>query len=198
MKKLILFLILMYSSFQASAYVSPVGFSFTHKGEGLNFPPKDWSVYGLRTNFFGAENKSVVGFDIGGLNITDELMGGVQIGGFNLNNKKSYLVGMQFGVISNVNKGESLALGWQLAGISNHNEGAAKVIGAQMAIFANIGKKTKVYGTQLAIYNRAETVVGVQLGVVNYCDNLHGFQIGLLNVCKSCLIEIMPGVNIGI
>lgn len=178
------------------AYFSPIGFSFTSKGESLNFPPKEWSVYGFRTNFFGAENKEVVGLDVGGYNLTRELMAGVQLGGVNVTEKKAYFLGAQFGLFANINRGDTSVLGVQMSAIVNNNKGPTDIIGIQVAL-ANVGDKTSVYGYQMAIYNRAYRVVGAQLGIVNYADNLHGVQIGLLNICKSCLIGIMPGINIG-
>ncbi|MCR9203987.1 MAG: hypothetical protein NXH75_05395 [Halobacteriovoraceae bacterium] len=197
MKNIALFLIVfLIIPINTQAYFSPLGFSFTSEGEALNFPPKDWSVYGLRTNLFGAENKEVVGFDIGGFNLTRELMAGVQFGGVNVTEKKAYILGAQFGAFANINRGDTNILGVQISAIVNNNKGPTNIIGAQMAV-ANVGDKTSIYGYQLAIYNRAYRVVGAQVGIVNYADNLHGVQIGLLNICKSCLIGIMPGINIG-
>ena len=197
MKKSLLILLfsLLISSTSTNAIVSPVGFSFISKGLHGQFPPIDWSVYGMRFNVFGAEHKNVVGIDVGGYNVTNELFGGMQLGLFNYNKKTSYIVLGQIGLV-NTNVGKTFALGGQLGIFANNNEGPATIIGIQAAI-ANLGKQTTIYGWQLGVYNRAFRVVGFQFGLVNYADNLHGFQVGLLNMCKSCLIEIMPGINMG-
>jgi hypothetical protein len=180
---------------ESFALVSPIGFSFTSEGKYGNFPPKDWSVYGLRFNFFGAENKQVVGIDIGGLNITSELFAGMQLGLINYSKKDAYIILSQLGVM-NTNEGRTIAVGSQLALLSNYNKGSTDIIGIQLAL-ANIGKSTSIYGWQLGAYNRTEKVVGFQFGIVNYAEKLHGIQIGLLNICKSCLVGVMPGINIG-
>lgn len=73
-KFILLFTIILILSFQTEAAWSPLGFSFTHKGDYLNFPKDDWNVYGIRTNFFGASHKKVIGLDFGGLNITKEVL----------------------------------------------------------------------------------------------------------------------------
>lgn len=194
--RIITFIFLFFTSLNINAYFSPIGFSFTHEGDYLQFPKRKHDVYGFRTNLLGMENKRVVGLDVGVWNITDELFGGTQIGVVNVNRKDSYILGMQFGFILNRNDGQTRALGYQVAGIANYNPGGAQILGLQAAL-VNVGKNN-VYGFQLGLYNRAETIIGLQLGVVNYCENLHGIQVGLINSCKSCLISLMPGINIGI
>lgn len=190
-----MFFTLLMSSSKIFALVSPVGFSFISKGVQGQFPPKEWSVYGLRFNIFGAEHKNVAGIDAGGYNVTNEMFAGMQVGLFNYNKKDSYFVIGQLGLM-NTNVGKTFALGGQIAIFANNNKGPTDIVGIQFAM-ANLGKQTTIYGWQLGIYNRAARVVGFQMGLVNYAENLHGFQLGLLNMCKSCLIEIMPGINMG-
>lgn len=217
---------LTFISFNISAAFSPIGFSFTSKGKYLNFPPQDWDVYGFRTNFFGGVNRRVVGFDVGGFNVTTEMFAGSQMGGVNVSVKDAYIVGFQTALLYNKNEGNTYVLGAQMGLFTNYNKGPATIVGAQFGL-VNVGKKTNVYGVQmgayntanrvvgsqfgvanasndgtiygyqLGVYNRALRVVGFQLGILNYADNLHGIQLGLLNICKSCAIGIMPGVNIG-
>ncbi len=196
MRKILMILsILVFCSQTAHAYFSPVGFSFTHKGVDGQFPKKDWDVYGVRVNVLSAEHRRVVGMDFGVINTTTEYFAGAALGLINANDKSTRILGLQFGLFSNYNKGDTKGLGIQGSLFSNHNKGPAHLIGMQMAI-ANTGQNN-IYGLQMGVYNRADRIVGLQMGVVNYCSNLHGFQIGLLNICKSCLIGIMPGVNIG-
>ncbi len=193
-----LFMLMSFLGFQITqqvyGYASPIGFSFTSAGEYGNFPPSDWSVYGLRFNFFGAENKRVVGLDVGGLNVTTELFTGLQLGFINRNKKDAYLILSQIGFV-NINSGRTIAVGSQM-GFLNNNQGPTDIIGVQLGA-VNTGKAVSVYGWQMGAYNRAEKVVGFQFGVVNYADNLYGIQLGLLNICKSCLVSAMPGINIG-
>lgn len=193
--KALAFSLLLIVSVNTFAIVSPVGFSFISKGEAGQFPAKNWSVYGLRFNIFGAEHKNVVGIDVGGYNVTNEMFGGMQVGFFNYNKKNSYIILGQLGLM-NTNVGKTFALGGQIALFSNNNKGPADIVGIQAAL-VNIGKQTSIYGWQLGVYNRAYRVVGFQMGIINYAENLHGFQLGLLNLCKSCAIKVMPGINMG-
>lgn len=193
MKFILLFALL--STQKVFGLASPIGFSFTSEGKYGNFPPKDWSVYGLRFNVFGAENKNVMGIDIGGLNMTSELFAGMQLGFINIAKKDAYIALAQIGV-ANVNAGRTVAVGTQLGLLFNSNQGPADIIGVQLAP-VNVGKEVSIYGWQLGGFNRAKKVVGFQFGVVNYTDNLYGVQVGLVNICKSCLIGVMPGINIG-
>jgi hypothetical protein len=177
------------------AKFSPVGFSFTHKGEAGQFPHESWDVYGARFNLLSAKHNRVVGLDMGVLSETKKLSAGVQMSVYNLNEGETRIFPLQLGLIANANYGGTKGLGMQASIFANYNKGPAHIVGFQMAI-ANLGRNN-IYGMQMGLYNRADRIVGLQLGVVNYCSNLHGVQIGLLNVCKSCLIGLMPGINIG-
>lgn len=193
MKIAVLFLTII--SLNTHCLVSPIGFSFTSEGEYGNFPPKDWSVYGIRFNVFGAENKQVVGLDFGGYNVTTDLIAGMQMGLFNHSKKDAYFILGQFGLM-NSNKGKTYALGTQFAVFSNYNKGATEIVGIQFAL-ANVGNETSVYGWQMGVYNKAKKIVGFQMGLINYVDSLYGIQLGLLNFCNSCFIPVSPGINIG-
>lgn len=191
---LILFTALLLSPHTLAAF-SPIGFSFTSEGEVGQFPHKDWSVYGVRFSAIEGTHRQVVGLDIGVLSQTTELSSGVQISVLNLNQKRTFVFGLQLGAIANNNRGPMSGFGLQMSLLSNYNKGKGHFVGVQMA--ASNVSHNNVYGMQLGLYNKARRVVGFQVGVMNYCGNLHGMQIGLLNVCKSCLIGIMPGINIG-
>ncbi len=190
-------IILLITCLQPSVFgaFSPVGFSFTHKGEAGQFPHESWDVYGVRFNVLSAKHNRVVGLDMGLLSETKKLSAGVQLSGFNYNEGETRIFPLQLGLIANNNQGSTKGLGMQASIFANYNKGPAHIIGFQMAI-ANVGRNN-IYGMQMGLYNRADRIVGLQLGIVNYCGNLHGVQIGLLNVCKSCLIGLMPGINIG-
>lgn len=142
------------------------------------FPPKHFTVNGLRISGIYGISRKVRGIDIGLLgNSTDEHFAGIAVAG-----------------IMNLNHGTSKVIGLQLAGVTNMNKGAGEVYGFQVSL-ANIAKYTDIYGVQIGLYNRARNVRGLQIGLFNHCLNLVGVQIGLANFNEGGPFVVSPLIN---
>ncbi|MES2389157.1 MAG: hypothetical protein V4543_14235 [Bacteroidota bacterium] len=83
--------------------------------------------------------------------------------------------------------------GVQIAGAANFSRGIAG--GLSIAVGTN--QSGNVKGTQIAVFNKADTVYGLQLGVVNIARSVKGTQIGVVNLCDSSTGVPIGLVNLG-
>lgn len=180
----------------ASAAITPVSINIV---PGAQFPPSDFGVTGARLSALIGRNSSVSGIDVGLLgNITSQDFNGVAISGlFNATNGSTKIYGFQLAGLTNINTNKTDVYGIQGTLGINSNTAAASVIGLQLGLLANIAPFTDVYGFQIGLYNRANTVHGFQIGLVNVTNSLHGVQIGLVNVNNQGLFRISPVLNVG-
>jgi len=139
-------------------------------------------VYGIQgAGFFNINGGSTVAAQAAGFgNLNFKEFSGVQWGGFTNINLKS-VHGVSIAGFANVTNGESR--GVQLAGFSNIQTGNYR--GSQIAGFSNIADG-HIDGSQIAaFFNYGKKVRGTQIGVFNYADSLGGVPIGLVSIVKS-------------
>ena len=155
--------------------IQAAGFFNVNRGE-----TKAVQVAGFaNTNLSEARGIQFAGFANTNLNS----MHGVQVAGFN-NYSKGPSTGVQVAGFSNVHlgsyKGSQVAgfanvnsnelLGTQIAGFTNIATG--KIAGSQIASFFNYGKKVR--GTEISLFNYADSLGGVPVGLVSFVN--HGYH----------------------
>lgn len=165
----------------------------------IQYPNKNVPIRAGRASIFWGNHDSVHGTDVGILgNIVNKDFVGTSISGlFQSTNGTATILGLQLSGITNINRGKTHAAGVQAAGLFNISKGENNIYGVQLAALGNLGKKNKIYGFQLGIYNRAEVVYGFQLGVLNITDRLYGLQIGALNISHKNGLLFFPVINAG-
>jgi hypothetical protein len=179
---------------QVRAALSPLAVSIA---PGIQFPPADFTVTGLRLSVLVGQHRDVYGFDFGLIgNMTQQTFSGLAVSGlFNYTGGTTNVIGLQAAALLNYNTNKTSILGIQLAAV-NSNTASSKLIGLQLAL-SNLSPFTRVYGMQLGLYNKAQDVYGFQIGLVNYAGSLHGLQIGLVNFNTSGLFFVSPILNFG-
>lgn len=185
MSKLIqLFLFITIFSFAGFSYAKPPVGSATPIGLGIyppvQFPNTKFAVSGVRMSVLMGENREMSGIDIG-------LIG---------NNTGQDFVGLAIAGLFNWNQGTATIFGAQLAGIINLNEERGSVYGLQLAI-VNQSQFIDIYGLQVGLFNKANSIYGLQVGLFNYTKNLHGLQIGLANYNDGGPFRVSPLINFG-
>ncbi|WP_413561219.1 LA_2272 family surface repeat-containing protein [Bdellovibrio sp. HCB209] len=190
-----LFLSVLLLTSTSQAAFTPLGVSIAPP---VQFPPRDFSITGVRLNVLWGHHRDVYGFDLGVLgNITDQDFVGVGLaGGFNATYGSTTIIGLQLAGLGNYNQQKTTVVGLQAALFMNYNVAESSVSGVQLAL-ANISPATSVYGVQLGVYNKARAVYGLQVGLVNMADNLHGVQIGLVNFNNTGPFKVSPLLNVG-
>lgn len=165
----------------------------------VQFPPKDYSITGLRLSGLFGTHRDVMGIDLGLLgNITENSFTGIALSGlFNITRGTTNAIGAQLAGLTNINTNKTAVYGVQVAALVNANTAESKIVGGQIALLANVSEFTSLYGVQVGIYNRARDVYGFQIGLVNVATALHGIQIGLANINQTGVIGVSPIINIG-
>lgn len=144
------------------------------------FPSPNFTVQGLRLSALMGENREMHGIDIGLIgNSTGQDFSGLAVSG-----------------LFNWNQGETTIFGLQLAGVINLNQEGGRVYGVQLAL-VNQSQFMDIYGVQIGLYNRANSIYGFQVGLFNYTNNLHGLQIGLANYNEGGPFRVSPLINFG-
>jgi hypothetical protein len=167
--------------------------------------PKDWNVYGLRTNIIYGKNQDIYGLDFGVLaNRADNLTGiqiagavnrvsesvrGVQIVGFANNVFNADIIGMQIG-FGNAAK--------NLTGIQFGCFAEATDSSTGIQCGAIFSKTDNLKGLQLGFVNITEKGFGVQLGILNMATGMSGLQIGLINMMPNGFLPVFPIINFSI
>lgn len=168
----------------ASGGISPIGISLVPP---VQFPPRDWDIYGVRLNIFVGAGRDVGFIDVGVLgNIVDGNLSGIEIAGL-YNRIGSSDGAIQAACIMNYSKHDFC--GVQL-GLVNSVDGDMQGLQAGAVNLAQDGA-----GVQLGVFNRAERFSGLQIGFANYAYQLEGVQIGVFNVIEDSNIPFMPIVN---
>jgi hypothetical protein len=86
--------------------------------------------------------------------------------------------------------------GLAISGLFNYNRVTSTIVGFQIAAGANINEaSSRLYGVQIAVYNKVSTVYGLQLGLINVAHELHGIQIGLINFNEAGPFKASPIIN---
>lgn len=193
---LILSLSLLSFSFPALAATSPLGVSVVPP---VQFPADDFSITGARFSLLWGRHRHFYGLDIGGIgNITDQEFVGLSLAGvFNATHGTTSIIGLQAAGAANINTNKTSVYGIQFALGVNSNSASSKVVGVQAALLANLSQHTDIYGVQMGLYNKAQTVRGLQIGLVNVATSLYGLQIGLVNFHHKGIFAVSPIVNIG-
>ncbi len=140
------------------------------------------NVYGAQgAGFFNLNRGEVKAAQFAGFtNVNLGEARGVQVSGFSNVNVKS-----ADGVLATgfVNYTGDPSYGVQLAGFGNVQVGDYR--GSQFAGFTNIATE-KISGSQIsAFYNHGRNVRGTQIGLFNYADSLGGVPIGLISFVNS-------------
>ncbi len=140
------------------------------------------NVYGIQASGFfnvnGGETKAAQLTGFANVNFHD--FQGVQLGGFGNVNLKS-ADGVQVAGFANLANGPSKGL--QIAGFANLQ--TDRFIGSQFAGFGNVGLK-HVSGSQISAFgNYGKDVRGTQIGLFNYADSLGGVPIGLVSFVRT-------------
>lgn len=140
------------------------------------------NVYGAQgAGFFNLNRGKVKAAQFAGFtNVNLGEARGVQVSGFSNVNVKS-----ADGVLATgfVNYTGDPSYGVQLAGFGNVQVGDYR--GSQFAGFTNIATE-KISGSQIsAFYNHGRNVRGTQIGLFNYADSLGGVPIGLISFVNS-------------
>lgn len=187
----IVFILLILTNAQAA--VSPVAFGIVPP---VQFPPKDFSVTGLRVSVVGS-HRDMYGVDLGLLgNITAQDFTGIALSGlFNKTDGTVTAIGGQIAGLANWNNNKTTVYGLQLAAL-NKNKATSTVVGLDLGLI-NLTEQTGIYGVQAGIYNKARVVYGFQIGLVNETTDLHGIQIGLVNFHHKGLFVVSPIINVG-
>lgn len=130
--------------------------------------------------FANTNLSEVRGVQLAGFANTNLLsMNGVQVAGFN-NFSRGTSVGVQVSGFSNIHLGRYK--GSQIAGFANMNKGGIQ--GTQIAGFANFAAD-KITGSQISSFlNFGRNVRGTQIGLFNYADSLGGVPVGLVSFVK--------------
>ncbi len=156
---------------------------------GVELPPANWSVAGLRLNILVGRHCDLWGVDIGGLG--NELTGSLTgLQGAGLWNR----IGEADAAIQTaglVNLCERDFCGLQTAGIYNWT--GEEFMGLQVGLLNRAGGLT---GVQIGLYNAADHGCGLQIGLINAARALDGLQIGLANVNAESALGFFPIVNI--
>jgi hypothetical protein len=194
----ILTLVLFVSTFawNAHAALSPVSLGLVPP---VQFPPTDYTITGASVSLLYGEHRDIYGLDIGVLgNITNQTFTGIGISGiFNITHGQATILGLQLAGITNMATQKISVVGLQVAGAVNELTASSTVTGVQLALLANLADHTDIYGFQIGLYNRAQSVYGFQIGLVNVANSLHGIQIGLVNFHTTGLFAVSPIINIG-
>ncbi len=179
----------------AAAAVSPLAISIV---KPIQFPSEDFSITGARLSLLWGKHRDVYGLDFGLLgNITEQTFTGLSVSGlFNITHGTTTILGLQLAGLANVNTNKTNAYGLQLALLTNYQDAASSIVGVQVAL-ANLTPHTDVYGLQVGLYNKAQSVHGLQIGIVNSTSDLHGIQIGLVNFNEKGMFGVSPILNIG-
>lgn len=175
------------------AAVSPVAFGIVPP---VQFPPKDFSITGLRLSVVGS-HRDMYGVDLGLIgNITAQDFTGIAIsGGFNKTEGTVTALGAQIAGLANWNTNKTTVYGIQAAAL-NMNKATSTVVGLDVAL-VNLTEQTAIYGLQAGLYNKARVVYGFQIGLVNEATDLHGIQIGIVNFHHRGLFAVCPIINMG-
>ncbi len=139
------------------------------------------NVFGIQAaGFFNVNGGSTVAAQWAGyVNLNFNDFSGVQSSGFTNINLKS-VHGASIAGFANITNGESR--GVQIAGFSNIQRGSYK--GSQIAGATNIAGD--IDGSQISsLFNRGKKVRGTQIGLFNYADSLGGVPIGLVSFVKE-------------
>ncbi len=193
--KLVLLTALLLGMMQANASNSPLSVNFLPP---IQFPSGDFQIRGLRLSVLWGSETEMYGLDVGAIgNVTTTAFGGAAIAGaFNLNYSAADIYILQVAGLANINLGATNIYGLQVTAGTNHNGADANVYGMQLAPI-NLCTQTKVYGFQIGLYNRADTITGFQIGFINVTKNLHGLQIGFLNFDETGMFQVSPFLNVG-
>lgn len=164
----------------------------------VQFPSSDFTVTGLRASLLYGQHQQVYGFDFGLIgNVTTQRFTGIAVSGlFNYTKGETTAIGAQLAGLTNMNSGKTNVYGVQAALGMNYNTAESSVTGLQLAA-VNLSEHTNIYGVQVGLYNKAQTVYGFQIGLVNVVDNLHGLQIGLINFHRQGVFTVSPILNFG-
>lgn len=151
--------------------IQVAGFFNVNRGE-----TKAVQVAGFaNTNLSEVRGVQFVGF----ANTNLSSMHGVQVAGFS-NFSRGTSVGVQVSGFSNVHLGRYK--GSQIAGFSNVNKDGIQ--GTQIAGFTNFATD-KITGSQISsFFNFGRNVRGTQIGLFNYADSLGGVPVGLVSFVK--------------
>ncbi len=179
----------------SAASVSPLAVGLI---KPVQFPPGDFSITGARLSLLWGQHRDLYGIDVGLLgNITEQTFTGLAVSGlFNATHGTTTILGLQLAGLTNINTNKTNVYGLQLALLANYQEAASTVVGVQMAV-ANFAAHTDIYGFQLGVYNKAQSVHGLQIGLVNSASDLHGLQIGLINFNDKGMFGVSPILNVG-
>ncbi|MGE0525522.1 MAG: hypothetical protein AB7G93_06195 [Bdellovibrionales bacterium] len=164
----------------------------------VQFPPSDFSVTGARVSLVYGKHRDLYGLDLGVIgNITQQSFVGLGVSGlYNITRGSTTILGLQLAGAANINSNKTHVYGAQIALGVNSNTAASSLTGIQFAL-ANLSTHTDIYGVQVGVYNRAQSVYGFQIGLVNVAKSLHGIQIGLVNFHQTGLFAVSPVINIG-
>jgi hypothetical protein len=188
-------LLMCFAGRSAEAAFSPVSISIMPP---VQFPPSDFNITGARVSALYGSQRDIYGLDLGLIgNITNGNFVGLAVSGiFNYTKGDTSVLGLQFAGLANINTNKTRVVGLQLAALFNHNKAVANIIGLQAAL-VNEAPHSNIYGVQMGLYNKADSVWGFQFGLVNVCNNLHGIQVGLVNFHHQGLFAVSPVLNIG-
>lgn len=157
---------------------------------GLQFGATKYdSIDNFSFNLLGAENQSMLGFDL-------SLIGYRQING-NFNGGHLAVFGFEAFRVAGDMTGVSLAL-WNDVG-GDLNGGTIGIVNTTRgnATF-NLGGVNYVEGkamVQLGFVNYSQSVGGLQFGFVNATKNLEGLQVGLVNYAENGVFPVLPIIN---
>jgi len=130
------------------------------------------SVSGIQIAGLANGATSVTGIQVAGfLNLVENEMNGIQIGGINNSINRRAVTGAQIGVL---NFSGSMT-GIQIGGLN--------------------GAEENMLGVQIGLINEVKDMRGIQIGIYNTCKTLKGVQIGLINHIENGLIKYLPIVN---
>jgi len=158
---------------------------------GLDLPPSDYSVTGLRLGIFAGRHEDVLFFSVSSIaDLVTDNVNGLQVAGCCNHAGRSTGAFQTAGFVNSIGADFT---GLQVAGLYNAVHGT--LAGASIAPLTN-SKATD--GLQIGFFNKTKTLNGVQIGAINLTEESDGgIQIGAFNIMKDAKYPVMPIMNAG-
>lgn len=156
---------------------------------GLDLPPSDFSVTGLRLGIFAGRHEDVLFLSVSTIaDLVTDNVNGIQVAGFCNHVGRSTGAVQVAGFVNSVG---SHFTGLQTAGLYNMVHGTMS--GLSVAPFTS---SRVTDGVQIGAFNKTVDLNGVQIGLINLAESgCGGIQVGVVNILKDATYPVMPIVN---
>ena len=155
----------------SAAATEPDGYFMLSVIDPGQLPTRTSVIYGARASLVYGACQRLCGIDFGVSGRTFENVYGVQLGGLNIVDLD--VAGLQFGVFGNYTAGDMSGL---QVGVYNRTRGSACGLSA-----GGISRACEFEGLQVAVWAQTESFDGVQTGCANVTGSGAGLQLGAYN-----------------